>query len=1690
MIVAIVVVILLISTAAYVLMTGDGEEEVEHELTATATPSSLEVEAGSRTQITVTAEFDGDSLVGDPDVTYTWTRSPLSLGTLDYYGRRIVNFTAATTPQTGVLNCTVEYTDADDVDYVAYVEIDVEVTPAGFATVAVTPSSVELAPGGSQAFTATAYDSVGGAMTGVTFTWSVTDMAAGDYTLNTTTGPTVTFTAVEVGTATLIATGTLGTETHSGSALINVTTTVYDRSIEYYWYDMFNVPNQQFWEKRWEVYQSDQPLTDSYPYLYYWFGNESNRWTYTSMRCDIDAQNITNINMNSNPQFMPFNGPYRGGNMVIDWYLDYMNSDEVAEYPGLVSSDDGWISRMTGTIKLDREAAMSVLNMTSDQFDNFASFWALNGPDRIDYIGDWFKYEGNERLDIYNAWEYSLMPFVYDMTGAKVGDEVVLTLNYITWGMDALMFRWLREAFMGTEYYWEDLTLHAEIGPMRSNVHVNAVAEYAVYAYEATLDGSPIWMWEALLQDVLPSSPAHPVSDYDPYVGLTYQNFAPGGDLYGQWMEYDYAPGAFNLDEDEVLIFTWPSGDQLFQRHVAPGIYENVTGPMTVRYSEPDPTDFPGQVLLDTNARTITFVGPLDLLNWSMTQDTHENLANEWDRLGVLPYGMPTIEFAMTGTPVLDHLVVENVTDPIEEGVSTSFDVRAEDQFNQVFPGMDMTVTFSSDDPLAVLPADYTFNPATDAGTHHFTGLVFNTPGEHYLWAEVVGDPSINGTQLNITVLEVVVADHLVVDIVDPVIAGDPYDITVTVYGSDSNVMTNYVGTVHFTSTDGAATLPADYTFVPGDAGVHTFTGGLIMGTDGSQTVTATDTADATVTGSKTITVLPARAPEHLNVFGVPSPADRNTDYSITVECIDQYGDRFTAYDGTVTFTTNGTGVTLPADYTFVPATDAGIHVFVDEVRFTSAGTYNITATDTADPTVWGSQEDIVVTAVAQQIDYFEVVLGDDSMWELNKTSVTVTAYSQLGLVFQAYTGTITFSTDATGTYTLPADYTFQATDLGVHTFLATDPDAVSFASAGTWTVTVEDTVVSTATGSDSIIIVGADSLVLEASETSINEGESVTLTVTAYAGGAVFTNYRGTVTFETTDPAGTVPSDYTFTAGDAGVHVFADGATFPTPGTWDVDVTDTANAALTDSVTVNVMAGGYREITYTVYDFLGPEWNPEAMEGRFNYYSLDYILSNEPGAHTELYLQGYSVKVGPTYYYQGSIYAPYRYSIDATNVSELNVHSPMFAPLRGAAQAGADVSLNVYFDYLNQAWWDSYWEPTWGTDPEYNTIQMDGQTSDGYFIGTVYTITMNRAGALEWFNMPATGDPTSWWNSNEETIESEWALWLETQGNVVYDIQWGYEWYYQSLQTWADMDYDSGTDTVTVYMANINYGYEVLMTRWLTAMDISDGLEPWYEDYTLDVDYEEDQAATLNADGVCQYSLHAVEANETSGGSAWVWEPCHIDYTANLGGLGIPTSKMPDTPSEYVPYANKLYTSHNAGDNLFEQGVKYEYTPTWFNLSAHEKLIFQLPTGNMLGYQGVGVDPAGYAALMTGYPPGDTSAFDAIEVNGEVSLGYHATGGIDLSPMWNDATKTLTIEGPVNFDNTRWPDGYLYHGAPWIEFNVGGTVSTQDVVSAPELDGAAAGASASSEVSTLVLVVSVTMLAVVALGFSARRRE
>jgi hypothetical protein len=94
---------------------------------------------------------------------------------------------------------------------------------------------------------------------------------------------------------------------------------------------------------------------------------------------------------------------------------------------------------------------------------------------------------------------------------------------------------------------------------------------------------------------------------------------------------------------------------------------------------------------------------------------------------------------------------------------------------------------------------------------------------------------------------------HFVVTTQQTVTGGTSFTITVAAVDQYNNLLTGYTGTVGFTSSDANAILPANYTFITGNQGEHTFT--VTLPTAGTQTVMVTDTGTPSATGAATVTV-------------------------------------------------------------------------------------------------------------------------------------------------------------------------------------------------------------------------------------------------------------------------------------------------------------------------------------------------------------------------------------------------------------------------------------------------------------------------------------------------------------------------------------------------------------------------------------------------------------------------------------------------------------------------------------------------------------------------------------------------------------------------------------------------------------------------------------------------------------------
>jgi hypothetical protein len=187
------------------------------------------------------------------------------------------------------------------------------------------------------------------------------------------------------------------------------------------------------------------------------------------------------------------------------------------------------------------------------------------------------------------------------------------------------------------------------------------------------------------------------------------------------------------------------------------------------------------------------------------------------------------------------------------------------------------------------------------------------------------------------------VIDHFVVSAATVSTAGTPFTVTITAKDASNSTITGYTGTVAFSSTDIAATLPSSYAFTTADGGTHTFSAAasaFIDRTAGSQQLSASDVAMTSAQGRTTTVVNPAPL-DHFVVITPGSTSVGSSFKTTTVSARDPYGnpaDSWVSSSHCVTFSgpANAPDGTSPA---YPPA--AGCPAGDSSLTFNGTGTAN-----------------------------------------------------------------------------------------------------------------------------------------------------------------------------------------------------------------------------------------------------------------------------------------------------------------------------------------------------------------------------------------------------------------------------------------------------------------------------------------------------------------------------------------------------------------------------------------------------------------------------------------------------------------------------------------------------------------------------------------------------------------------------
>lgn len=397
-----------------------------------------------------------------------------------------------------------------------------------------------------------------------------------------------------------------------------------------------------------------------------------------------------------------------------------------------------------------------------------------------------------------------------------------------------------------------------------------------------------------------------------------------------------------------------------------------------------------------------------------------------------------------TPPPVATHFsVVASTATPIV-GNSFNVTVTALDAAGQIVNTYSGTVHFTSSSGQAVQPA--TGSITGGSGTFSVT---LTTTGSQAI--TVSGTGSLTGTSSMLAVGSAV-ASQFSISIPTTAAAGSSFSFTVTAQDSSKNIVTTYSGTVRITSSDSQAVLPANATLTNGTGAFS-----ITLKSANVQTVTATDTAAASITGtSSAINVTPGPA-THL-IVNAPATASAGLVINFGVTSEDSYGNVATSYAGIVHISTNDAQAAPPANITLV----SGGGVFSITLKTIQSTT--ITATDTVTASITGSSSPITVTSNA--VTHLSV--APISAATTRQSSIFVVyGLDAANNVSLGYSGTVHLaSSDAQAIFGAnPAQLTN-----GVGQF------AVTFETVGSQTLTATDTVAPSLTATSSAITVAAAS--------------------------------------------------------------------------------------------------------------------------------------------------------------------------------------------------------------------------------------------------------------------------------------------------------------------------------------------------------------------------------------------------------------------------------------------------------------------------------------------------------------------------------------------------------------------------------------------------------------------------------------
>ncbi len=448
-------------------------------------------------------------------------------------------------------------------------------------------------------------------------------------------------------------------------------------------------------------------------------------------------------------------------------------------------------------------------------------------------------------------------------------------------------------------------------------------------------------------------------------------------------------------------------------------------------------------------------------------------------------------------------------------------------------------------------------------GTGGTGQTLYNAASNVQFVGTLLTDPSVTDN-INISAVSNAAVDHLDMTGYPATIDATntfPDPVVVTAQDVYNNTVTNYTGTVSFTTTSTRYTLPNAYTFVSGDLGQRSFSG-IRLQDSGNQTITVNDgtrsiTSDIIVVNGGDLSVFTfdvspelviAGEPVTLSITGAQDASGNPLNESFAL-----------AFDDGGTHTSpNGETPVLPSVLNVVNGSGSvQINLFNAELSLTINATANSITRSVNFDVQPGSLEEFDLAGVPVSVDSGATFTND----------ITVTALDDFGNVKTNYTGTVQFtSTDTKVEVDLPSSTTLFN---GVRAFPGAD---FSLHTVGNQTITVADISAGVATESNYIqvksIPTDIEIVSITPSQTTVTQGQTADWTVQV-----VVRNNSTTTPIQLS--SNSTQSYIQFKRGtvDTGYDITGPTGTFSIPATGTTTLTYTVNETGTMTGTLDIFA-------------------------------------------------------------------------------------------------------------------------------------------------------------------------------------------------------------------------------------------------------------------------------------------------------------------------------------------------------------------------------------------------------------------------------------------------------------------------------------------------------------------------------------